>query len=78
MLKPGDKIVAIDGQRFAGLGTEERLERFGETVASHKCAGEQIDGCVAETPVELRCDRNGELEDDLGPAPLRRGSRSGR
>ncbi|HET7509039.1 MAG TPA: site-2 protease family protein, partial [Solirubrobacterales bacterium] len=28
VLRPGDRIVAIDGQRFPGLPIEKRLERF--------------------------------------------------
>ncbi|MDQ3724398.1 MAG: RIP metalloprotease [Actinomycetota bacterium] len=62
VLEPGDKIVAIDGKRFAGLGAEERLIRFGELVASHKCAGKQVEGCVAAQPVEIQVRRDGRLE----------------
>jgi regulator of sigma E protease len=62
VLQPGDKIVAVDGQRYAGLGTEERLEKFGKAVASHECAGKQVDGCVATTPVELQVRRDGQLK----------------
>jgi regulator of sigma E protease len=62
VLQPGDKIVAIDGKRFAGLDTEERLTKFGETVATHKCDGKQVDGCVAATPVKLEVRRNGQLK----------------
>ncbi len=62
VLQPGDRIVAIDGKRFAGLGAEERLIRFSELVASHKCAGKQVDGCVAAEPVEIQVRRDGQLE----------------
>jgi regulator of sigma E protease len=62
VLQPGDEIVAVDGQRYPGLSTEERLVKFGEEVGSHKCAGKQIDGCVAATPVEIEVRRNGEIE----------------
>jgi regulator of sigma E protease len=61
VLEPGDEIVAVDGRRYAGLGTEERLVRFGETVASHKCSGKQVDGCVAATPVEIEVRRDGRV-----------------
>ena len=44
---------------FPGLDLEERLERFGEAVGSHECAGKQIDGCVAATPVKLEVERDG-------------------
>src|SRR4051795_610920 len=50
VLRPGDRIVAIDGKSFPGLSAEERLERFAKAVGSHKCAGKQVDGCVAKTP----------------------------
>jgi regulator of sigma E protease len=63
LLQPGDEIVAIDGKRFSGLTTVDRLERFGDTVGAHKCAGKQVDGCVAATPVQLEVRRNGELKE---------------
>jgi regulator of sigma E protease len=62
VLRPGDEIVAVDGKRYAGLGDEERMIKFGEAVATHKCAGKQVDGCVAATPVEVEVRRNGQLE----------------
>jgi regulator of sigma E protease len=62
VLRPGDRIVAVDGKRYAGLSTEERLVKFGETVASHKCEGKQVDGCVAQTPVRLEVRRGGEVK----------------
>jgi regulator of sigma E protease len=62
VLEPGDQIVAVDGRRYAGLGTEERLVKFGETVAAHKCDGKQVDGCVATTPVRLEIRRGGQVE----------------
>ena len=61
-LKPGDQIVAVDGHRFPGLSTEERLERFAKLVGSHKCAGKQVDGCVAATPVKIEIERGGEAK----------------
>ena len=58
VLQPGDKVVAIDGQRFPGLGAPERLERFGKIVSSHQCpGGEKTQGCVAQTPVHLTVER---------------------
>jgi len=62
VLQPGDEIVAVDGERFAGLGIEDRLERFGKQVGSHECAGKQVDGCVAATPAELLIRRDGQLQ----------------
>ncbi len=59
VLQPGDRVLAVDGKTYAGLDTEARLEKFGETVAGHACAGAQVDGCTAATPVALRIERNG-------------------
>lgn len=59
VLQPGDRIVAVDGKRFARAPVDERLERFAKTVGSHECAGKQIDGCVASTPVKIEVERNG-------------------
>ena len=60
VLKPGDQILAVDGKSFEGLDRIGRLEAFGKQVASHECAGKQVDGCVAATPVALRIRRDGE------------------
>ncbi len=62
VLQPGDEIVAIDGHRFAGLKLEDRLTRFGKLVASHECAGKQVNGCVATTPVRLEVRRSGQVK----------------
>lgn len=62
VLRPGDEIVAVDGHRYPELGGEERLEKFIEDVASHRCAGRRVDGCVAATAVEIEVRRDGRLE----------------
>jgi regulator of sigma E protease len=63
VLQSGDRIAAIDGQSFANLGTQERLERFSKIVASHECAGgEKTQGCVAQTPVKLTVERDGQTK----------------
>ena len=61
VLKPGDRIVAVDGRRYPGLDSEARVERFRKEIGSHKCAGEQRQGCLAATPVELTVARDGHL-----------------
>ena len=61
VLEPGDRILAVDGKSFPGVDREERLERFGEQVGSHKCAGKQVEGCVAATPTALKISRDGEV-----------------
>ncbi len=62
VLHPGDEILAVDGKAYPGLGREARLERFGEQVASHRCAGKQVDGCRAATPVRLKIRRDGSVQ----------------
>jgi regulator of sigma E protease len=61
VLQPGDRILAVDGKSFPGLDQEARLESFGEEVASHRCAGRQVDGCAAAAPVALRISRDGQV-----------------
>jgi regulator of sigma E protease len=62
VLKPGDRILAIDGKSYPNLDAETRLERFFDDVGSHKCAGKQVDGCKAATPVTLRVRRDGQVK----------------
>lgn len=62
-LVAGDEIVAVDGNRYPGLDTTARLERFRDDVASHHCAGKQVDGCVADTPVTLTIKRSGDVRE---------------
>ena len=59
VLQPGDRIVAVEGRTFAGLGREQRLERFRDLVAAHKCDGKQVQGCAAATPVTIEVSRDG-------------------
>jgi len=60
VLKPGDRIVAVDGSRYLNLSPAERTGKFREEIGSHECAGAQKDGCLAATPVKLTIVRNGE------------------
>ncbi len=62
VLQTGDRIVAVDGHRYPGLEPEERLEKFGKLVAGHECAGKQVQGCVAQTPVRLTISRDGQVQ----------------
>lgn len=61
VLEKDDRIVAVDGHRFASLPVEARIKRFGSLVASHRCAGEQVAGCSAQTPVRLTIRHDGKL-----------------
>ena len=61
VLKPGDRIVAVDGRSYPGLSPEEKIERFHDQIGTHRCAGAQVEGCPATTPVRLLVRRNGGL-----------------
>jgi regulator of sigma E protease len=60
VLKPGDKVLSIDGQTLTDENGTERADRFRNLIGSHKCAGQQTDGCQASTPVSIVVDRNGQ------------------
>jgi regulator of sigma E protease len=62
LLQPGDRILAIDGETYPNLDQEARIERFRKQVGSHECAGKQVDGCLAATPVALRVSRDGQVQ----------------
>jgi regulator of sigma E protease len=59
-LQPGDKVISIDGQSLADVNGTERADKFRNLIGSHKCPGQQTDGCPAETPVSVVVDRNGQ------------------
>jgi regulator of sigma E protease len=52
VLKPGDRLVAVDGKRGSPATLSQR-------IASHKCAGEPVKGCKAATPVVVTVVRDG-------------------
>ena len=52
VLELGDRVVAVDGRR----GEPQVLQR---QVATHRCAGEQVEGCSAATPAEVTFVRDG-------------------
>jgi regulator of sigma E protease len=62
VLRQGDRVIAVDGRRFPNLTAEERVERFAKLVGAHECAGKQVSGCVATTPVKLTIDRSGQFK----------------
>ncbi len=51
-LRPGDRILTVDGRR-ATVGSTI------EAVNAHRCAGALVNDCVAATPVALRVRRGG-------------------
>jgi regulator of sigma E protease len=58
-LRPGDRILAVDGKAFPGDSTAQRLSRFVRLVSAHRCAGKPTDGCRATTPARIRIERGG-------------------
>jgi regulator of sigma E protease len=52
VLRPGDRVVAVDGKR-GGIDTLRRQ------IAKHRCAGEQVDGCKAAEPARITVVRDG-------------------
>jgi regulator of sigma E protease len=52
VLRPGDRIIAVDGQPVTVTSARER-------IAAHRCAGALTDGCRAATPVQLTVRRGG-------------------
>jgi len=55
VLKPGDQLIAVDGVR----GEPEKLRA---QIATHRCAGEQRQGCSAAAPAKLEVRRGGAVE----------------
>lgn len=53
-LLPGDQLVAVDGVRGDAAA-------LGRQIATHRCAGEQVDGCPATTPARVTVRREGRL-----------------
>jgi regulator of sigma E protease len=58
-LKPGDKVISIDGQTLDNLNGNDRSDKFRDQIGTHKCAGEPTAGCQATTPVSVVVDRDG-------------------
>ncbi len=62
--EPGDRILAIDGVRGyePGLSEDEvdaRAVRLRRAINRHRCAGRQVDGCVAAEPARVTILRDG-------------------
>ena len=52
LLKPGDRLLAVDGER----GSPEELSN---RIKAHRCPGKQVQGGKAEDPVTLLVERHG-------------------
>jgi regulator of sigma E protease len=54
VLRPGDEVVSVDG--MSGSETAIRNQ-----VATHRCTGAEVNGCVAATPARVIVRRDGKL-----------------
>jgi regulator of sigma E protease len=61
VLKPGDRVLSVDGKRIHSTDPEQQLKVFRSEVAKHKCAGPLVQGCRAATPVSLQVRRDGQV-----------------
>jgi regulator of sigma E protease len=60
VLQPGDKLIAVDGKRVAGLPPERLADSVRRQVGTHACAGQPTDDCVATTAATLQVIRDSE------------------
>ncbi len=58
VLRPGDVLVAVDGQPVR-VNTSSGAVNFIGAISAHRCRGRQVQGCVAATPVHLSVLRDG-------------------
>ena len=61
MLKPGDKILAVDGKRAGQGSAVHQLTVFRDEISKHRCSGKAEPGCVAITPVTFTIKRDGSI-----------------
>jgi regulator of sigma E protease len=54
LLRPGDEIVSVDGVG----GSPDAIRR---QLGTHRCAGPQVNGCLAQTPARVVVRRGGRL-----------------
>jgi regulator of sigma E protease len=53
-IHPGDKVLSVDGVS----GSEDTIRN---QIGTHRCAGAQVNGCVATTPATVIVSRDGKL-----------------
>lgn len=59
-IRPGDRLVSVDGKSFEADGGAVRLEKLGKEIASHECVAKNPQkGCRASTPARLGIVRDG-------------------
>ncbi len=54
VLRPGDQVVSVDGV----AGSEDAIRN---QIDTHRCAGAQVNGCLAATPARVVVKRHGQL-----------------
>jgi regulator of sigma E protease len=54
VLRPGDHVVSVDGVG----GSEDAIRN---QIGTHRCAGAQVNGCIAATPARVVVRRDGKL-----------------
>jgi regulator of sigma E protease len=54
VLRPGDQIVSVDG-------VSSSAAQIRNQIATHRCTGAEVNGCLAATPVRIVVRRNGQL-----------------
>ena len=64
VLKPGDRLLAVDGSRYLNRSLDGRVEGFRAEVNTHRCTGTgtQKGGCIARTPASLTIERDGRVK----------------
>jgi regulator of sigma E protease len=62
VLQEGDKVLAVDGQSYAGRSGIERIERFGDIISADKCPGTQSADCAGTKPIQITVRRDGEVK----------------
>jgi regulator of sigma E protease len=65
LLRKGDELLAVDGR---AISIEGKSVSFISQIAAHRCAGRQVPGCSASTPVRFTVLRDGRLR-QLAVAP---------
>jgi regulator of sigma E protease len=55
VLRPGDQIVSVDG-------VSRSADAIRAQIATHRCAGAQVNGCLASKPARLVVNRRGRIE----------------
>jgi regulator of sigma E protease len=64
VLKPGDRLLAVDGVRATvpDLSKIDDANRRTNLIRGHHCAGGRSPNCISQTPVNVRVDRNGQTK----------------